>query len=147
VSGCSESDENSADLKNSIIGIWKPVKRVEVCSTGNEEVYVGSVCEQKTRTEFTQNGTWTSIIWREYNSGCEEYRSKVGTYTINDNIMTLIDQNYESNQDSEVEIYKIIELSANILKLEKNILIFTLLMMMNVMKEEHIIVIILNLLK
>jgi len=51
---CSTSDSPNQDL---IIGIWKPIRDVEVFNNGNEEIDLPSVCELKNRFTFRKDKT------------------------------------------------------------------------------------------
>ena len=72
-STCSK-DDNDKELEpsvNLLIGTWKPLKEVDVCSTGSESISEYSLCEQKSRLIFTSHsnpdlesdGTYKYIIF------------------------------------------------------------------------------------
>ena len=74
-SSCSSnegSDEESNPESISIVGIWKPVKEIDVCSTGNEETSIFSTCLQMTRLTFNLNGTLNNQEYSENTGDCVE---------------------------------------------------------------------------
>ena len=90
-SSCSSNDDSNSS-SNSIVGIWKPVKEVEVCSTGSEQVYDYSSCEQNGRTTFSENGTFNITEFDLNNGNCEEYYNSSGTWELNgDNLTVVLD--------------------------------------------------------
>ena len=103
LSSCSsDADSNSDSI--SIVGIWKPVKNVDVCSTGYEEVYVHSSCIQMSRITYYSDGT---INWTEnsYNNAgeCSESFNENGTWTLNgDNLSITLEG--ETNTSTFFEI-------------------------------------------
>ncbi len=117
----SESDENSLNNTTSIIGIWKPIKFIDVCSTGSEEVYVFTICEQQSRIEFTEYDTVNST-WYGNDSNCESDgpSNGVGSYTIIGNVLSITWQGeFDPIEDNNSEIWTIFELSSNKLKLSQ----------------------------
>ena len=49
---CSTQTESNTDQEVSlIVGTWKPVKEVDVCTTGSEQVYQYDACQQEGQYE------------------------------------------------------------------------------------------------
>lgn len=87
-SSCSSDDDNNSD-STSIVGIWKPIKEVDVCSTGNEETYDFSTCEQMTRITFSSNGAFIDTEFDNDSGDCLEYFNETGTWTLNGNNLSI----------------------------------------------------------
>ncbi len=62
---CSDDDSDSSSNQDLIIGVWKPIKSVDVSSSGNEDVYSYNSCEQKSRYTFLKNGEWSFVDYHE----------------------------------------------------------------------------------
>ena len=86
-SSCSNDDDSNSS-SNSIIGTWKTVKEVEVCSTGNVETYVLHSCAQNGRTTYFENGTLSITGYHLNNGNCEQYLNMIGTWSLNNNNLT-----------------------------------------------------------
>ena len=84
---CSNDDDNSET--NPIIGTWKPIKKVEICSTGSIETYDYSECEKTGRTKFFSNGTINITEYNLDNGNCEQFDNSNGTWSENNGILTL----------------------------------------------------------
>jgi len=70
MSACSTSDSPNLDQ---IIGVWKPIRDVEVYKSGTEEIDLPSVCELKNRFTFNEDGTFYQTDFPESDdSNCEE---------------------------------------------------------------------------
>lgn len=81
---CSSSDDDSTSITNLFIGTWQPVVDVEVCSTGNEEFYPYSSCEQNGRLIVSSNGSFSeSTFYAVSNSQCMEEFSYSGSWQLN----------------------------------------------------------------
>jgi len=114
---CSSNDEDGLS-SNSIVGTWKPIKEVRVCSTGKEEVQNTSSCEQKSTYVFKKHtnqslqtdGTITITVQREENGECKNTYNATGTWTIKDNSLTL-------TIDGDTDIKDFFELTSNRLRI------------------------------
>ena len=70
IGACSTSDSPDQDQ---IIGVWKPIRDVEVYKNGTEEIDLPSVCELKNRFTFKEDGTFTITDFPESDDpNCEE---------------------------------------------------------------------------
>ena len=70
--GCSNDDDNTPK-QDLIIGIWKPVKDVEVYTNGSQDIYTPSACELKNRYTFKADGSFFTTDFPESDDGnCEE---------------------------------------------------------------------------
>ena len=81
ISSCSSDDDSNSDT-GSIIGTWKPIKEVDVCSTGFEDVYDFDSCEQTGRIIFSEDGTLNITEYDLENGNCEQYYNSTGTWTL-----------------------------------------------------------------
>lgn len=89
LTSCSDKEDSNSETP-SIIGVWKPIKEVSVCSTGSEQVYEYSICEQTGRTIFNKNGTFSVSAYDITEGNCELYYSDVtGTWEQNGDVLTL----------------------------------------------------------
>ncbi len=94
---CSKNDNNSESIVNLIIGTWKPIKEVDVCSTGSEQVYEYDNCEQQSRYVFAAHdnpdletdGTITITEKNLVNGDCQTTYSVTGTWTLEGDNLTL----------------------------------------------------------
>lgn len=80
LSSCSSDDDSNSI---SIVGIWKPIAEVDVCSTGSEETYNYSTCEQLSRTTFSSNGTLNISEFDDNTGDCIEDYNVNGTWVLN----------------------------------------------------------------
>ena len=85
-SSCS-SDDDSNSNSVSIVGIWKPIKEVFVCSTGNEQTSNFSTCLLMTRLTFNSDNTFNNQEYSEDTGDCLENFSN-GTWTLINNNLT-----------------------------------------------------------
>ncbi|MDA9125987.1 lipocalin family protein [Flavobacteriaceae bacterium] len=108
LSSCS-SDDDSNSNSVSIVGIWKPIKEVFVCSTGNEETSDFSTCLLMTRLTFNSNNTFNNQEYSEDTVDCLENFSN-GTWT-------LITNNLTFNLSEVTVIPTFFELTDNIIKI------------------------------
>ncbi|MBL87252.1 MAG: hypothetical protein CMO82_13080 [Winogradskyella sp.] len=91
ISSCSSDDDSNSDT-GSIIGTWKPIKEVDVCSTGFEDVYDFDSCEQTGRIIFSEDGTLNITEYDLENGNCEQYYNSTGTWTLTgDNLSVTLD--------------------------------------------------------
>jgi len=67
LSACSKDDNNSNSNQDPIIGVWKPVKEVDVNFDGTEDVYNITTCHQKSRYVFSENGEVSIVMFGDYN--------------------------------------------------------------------------------
>tara|TARA_R110001606_G_scaffold397909_2_gene575660 strand:- start:44 stop:505 length:462 start_codon:yes stop_codon:yes gene_type:complete len=108
-SSCSNDDDSNSD-SNSIVGTWKAIKEVDVCSTGNEDVYDFDSCEQTGRTIFSENGTLSITEYDLENGNCEQYYSAIGTWSLSGNNLTVTTEGETNNPT-------FFELSNNVLRI------------------------------
>ena len=88
---CSSNDDSNSNI-TSIIGIWKPVKEVDVCSTGNKETISFTTCAQMTRVTFYLDGDYNETQFRNIDGDCTEFRNEDGTWSLTgDNLSTTLD--------------------------------------------------------
>lgn len=64
---CSSNDNNLS--QNSIVGVWKPIKSVDICPDEQPTSRDYSICQQKYRVIFYENGNWEETEYEDYN-GC-----------------------------------------------------------------------------
>jgi hypothetical protein len=83
------SDDNNNSDTNPIIGTWKPIKKVEICSTGSVETYEYSECEKTGRTKFYPNGIINITEYHMNNGTCEQFDNTDGSWSVNNEILTL----------------------------------------------------------
>ena len=109
-SSCSSDDNLNNDNPNletaSIVGLWKPMFNVSVCSTGSEVVSELNDCQQTSRATFYEDGTFNNI---EFNTFCEEYYNKNGTWTITEGNLIL-------TTEEQVDIITFFEVTNNRLR-------------------------------
>ena len=105
---CSNDDDNSNS--NPIIGTWKPIKKVEICSTGSVETYEYSECEKNGRTKFFSNGNLNITDYYLNNGNCEQTNNTNGSWNINNDVFTLTINEFTYTPD-------FFELENNILKI------------------------------
>ena len=95
---CSTQTESNTDREVSlIVGTWKPVKEVDVCTTGSEQVYQYDACQQEGQYEFIQDTdpdleTGGTILVTEKNSvdqACQTTYQKIGTWNLAGGSFTL----------------------------------------------------------
>jgi hypothetical protein len=109
LASCSNSDDpNSAPT--SIIGIWKPVKGVEVCSTGSKEIFQYSTCHQQSRYTFKEDGTLIIIDYNLVFGICDITYNETG-------IWILTGENFTITIDGETSNPTFFELTNNILRI------------------------------
>ena len=109
LSSCS-SDDDSNSNSSSIIGTWKTIRVVDVCSTGSEEIYDYNSCQQTGRVIFYENGTFSGTGYELTNGNCEQIDSSTGTWLLNgDNLII-------TTEGEQTENYTLLELTNNILK-------------------------------
>ncbi len=100
---CSNSDDSNIN-SNSIIGTWKPIKDVNICSTGSEEIIDYSSCLQMSRTTYNSDGTFNSKEYSDETGNCKEF-SYSGTWKIEGKKLILI-INGETNVPNYFELTK-----------------------------------------
>jgi len=104
-STCSK-DDNDKELEpsvNLLIGTWKPLKEVDVCSTGSESISEYSLCEQKSRLIFTSHsnpdlesdGTYKYIIFYD-DTECSSDDEENGTWSLDGEYLTITEGGYSS---------------------------------------------------
>ena len=85
LSSCSSDDDSNNDAEL-LIGTWKPILLVQVCTSGSENVNVHPECVQMGRYSFFENGTYD---FSDYSFNCEEL-SIIGTWSISEENLILI---------------------------------------------------------
>lgn len=103
------SDDDASTVEELIIGTWKPVKEVDVCSTGNEDTYILDDCEQTSRITFASSGTINVIENYLFNDICEEDFNATGTWV-------LIDGNLTVSIEGDVSSPTFLEIYDNLLR-------------------------------
>ncbi len=56
--GCSSDDDNQT-ITDPIVGIWQPIKVVEVCSESPDYIYDYTICEQNGRLTINSDGNFS----------------------------------------------------------------------------------------
>lgn len=107
LSSCSNNDDSNS---TSIVGIWKPIAEVDVCSTGSKETYDYSSCEQLSRTTFSSNGTLNITEFDDNTGDCIEDYKENGTWTLNGD-------NLSANLGGETINPTFFELTSNTLRI------------------------------
>ena len=94
-SSCSNDDDSNSD-STSIVGIWKPIKEVDICSTGNENTSDFSTCLQRSRLTFNSDGTLNNMEYSEDTGECLENFAN-GTWTLTGENLSLTINSETSN--------------------------------------------------
>lgn len=82
--GCS-SEDDSDEVVEPFVGVWKPLKEVEVCSETPSYTYNYSSCEQKGRLTINANGTFSqSSFYEFYDEQCTQDVTETGEWNISD---------------------------------------------------------------
>lgn len=84
----SNNDSNSAE--NALVGTWKPIKEVDVCSTGSQVSSQYSTCQQQSRYTFNENGTFSIIDYQMENIDCIIAYQATGTWLLSNGNLTII---------------------------------------------------------
>jgi len=120
-STCSK-DDNDKELEpsvNLLIGTWKPLKEVYVCSTGSESISEYSLCEQKSRLTFTlhsnpdleTDGVFKSLSYYDNDdSDCYSHSEDVGTWSLDGDSLSV-------TSEGETNTPTYFKLTANTLKI------------------------------
>tara|TARA_B110000483_G_C17842035_1_gene406971 strand:+ start:77 stop:541 length:465 start_codon:yes stop_codon:yes gene_type:complete len=89
LSSCSSDDDSTPTPETiSIVGVWKPIKQVNVCSTGNEEIVDFTACLQMSRLTFDSNGTLNNMEYSDDTGSCLENFGN-GTWTLTEDNLSL----------------------------------------------------------
>lgn len=116
LSSCSSNDNPNSETDNdsmSIIGTWKPLKRVTICSTGSEESEDFDSCVQTGRLIYEENGNFNEDTYSLNNSNeCNLIHQENGTWKIENDKLNL--KYSDDNSFGEVSFF---ELSENVLKI------------------------------
>ena len=104
-----DSDEDSDADSLLIIGTWKPLKEVDVCSTGSEVIREYSICEQKSRLTFYANGDYYTEYSVE-NGNCLDSLNERGTWALDGDTLKI------TPTDEETQNPTIFKLSNTILR-------------------------------
>ncbi len=108
-SSCSSDDDSNSNL-NPIVGTWKGIKEVDVCSTGSEDISNFDSCRQTGRLTFSENGTLNFTQYELINGNCELADTDTGTWVIDNSNLTI------GIAGNTIEI-TFFELSSNTLKI------------------------------
>ena len=108
-SSCSSDDDSNSNL-NPIVGTWKGIKEVDVCSTGSEDISNFDSCQQTGRLTFSENGTLNFTQYELINGNCELAVTDTGTWVIDNSNLTI------GIAGNTIEI-TFFELSSNTLKI------------------------------
>jgi len=109
ISSCS-SDEDAISESNSIVGIWKPIKRVTVCSE-NKEVIDFNSCVQNGRLTYKENGEFNEDTYTLGNN-CNLTIQENGIWKMENNKL-----NIKYSDDTSFTEAPFFELSENSLKI------------------------------
>ena len=72
---CSSDNENNIN-QDLLIGIWKPIKFVEVYQDASEVIYESSNCYQQSRISFNSNSSFNQLLFdKNTNGDCVEDNS------------------------------------------------------------------------
>jgi hypothetical protein len=115
LSSCSNNDSNSETNVDSIsiVGIWKPIKRVTICSTGNQESENFDSCVQNGKLIYEANGNFNEDTYSLNNSNaCNLVTQENGTWRIENDKL-----NIKYSDDNAFEEVPFFELSENILRI------------------------------
>ena len=114
-SSCSSDEDSNFDpssiigIPSLIIGTWKPLKEVDVCSTGSEVIREYSICEQKSRLTFYANGDYYTEYSVE-NGNCLDSLNERGTWALDGDTLKI------TPTDEETQNPTIFKLSNTILR-------------------------------
>lgn len=105
---CSKNDDgdgNSKSIEQLFVGTWKPLKYVDVCSTGIEDIEILTTCEQIGRLTVNKNGTWSETYFYEYLTDvCEDDGKSNGTWDIVNNKLFVIEKGFAETEITFFEI-------------------------------------------
>lgn len=120
MSSCSNNDESDSNLEpepvvftSEIIGVWKPMKSVIVCSTGSEDAYELDPCEKRGEIIFSENGSMSISVNEAYTDMCGRIYQANGTWVIINNELSL-------TIDGETETPAFFELNSSKLRIGDN---------------------------
>lgn len=113
---CSKNEKADITVEPvSIIGIWRPIKIVTVCST-KDEIDEFSSCEQKGQITFFDDGTLTTSQYdyeytQNINGDCEKSSEGNGGWNLNENKLTLFikynNTGVEESDNLNATVYKL----------------------------------------
>ena len=115
LSSCSNNDSNSETDADSIsiVGNWKPIKRVTICSTGSQESENFDSCVQNGKLTYEANGNFNEDTYSLNNSSnCNLVIQENGTWKIENDKL-----NIEYSDDNAFGEVPFFELSENILRI------------------------------
>jgi Lipocalin-like domain len=126
---CSSDNDNNNTEQDILIGIWKPVKFVEVFSNAGEVIYEHSSCYQQSRITFSSDNILNQQLFDENNSGdCFEDNSdnfisgtweKISETQYNIQI-TFFNEDTQQNEIFEGEQDEIVFLNENTMRIVFN---------------------------
>ncbi len=108
VFGCSSENDNDLEPNSTLfIGTWKPIKEVEICTTGSEDAYLYSACEQEGRLIVNPNGTFYQTYFYEYiDNMCEEDGLSSGTWVIVNDKLFVTEEGFQKTEITFFEVNK-----------------------------------------
>lgn len=111
VSSCSSDDDSNTNNPSvSIVGVWRQINQIDFCSTGSQEIYNLSACEQTGRYTFNQNGNYDITSYELINGDCVLESIENGTWVVNNGTLTV------SNSEGSFQ-FTILELNGDTLKI------------------------------
>lgn len=89
LTSCPKDDDGDVLNGNTLIGTWKPIKDVDVCSENDMDVFNFSPCMQEGRFIFQEDGSFSSTEYEEV-FDCQIVNTTSGTWELNSDSLTLI---------------------------------------------------------
>ena len=127
---CSDDDSKNITKSDILVGVWKPVKEVEVFTNNSIEESQFSICHQMSRFTFFDDGSLTILefVNDEITKECEEKKEPVLTFgswekNLNNEYRLITTYTYTNNQESytDDDIPDVFEfLSNNVLQIGYN---------------------------
>jgi len=119
-SSCSNNDDSEPDLApepiaitSEIIGVWKPIKSVVLCSMGSEDIRELDPCEKRGEIIFSDNSTMSISVTEAYTDMCRTIYQATGTWVLDEDVLSL-------TIEGETEIPAFFELTNDILRIGGN---------------------------
>ncbi len=120
VSCSNDDDNNNSTSDDLLIGVWKPVKDVD--SSGSNDVYTYTTCEQKSRITFEGNGNLKLLSFYDDAENCIQdvgfvsgswEKNSVGNYKIT---TTFLNEDTQQNE-TDIETFNISFPTSNTMKI------------------------------
>lgn len=109
-SSCSSDDDSNSQTSSSIVGVWSQINEIDFCSTGSQDVYNLSSCEQTGRFTFDQNGNYNITSYELIGGDCILESTENGTWQVNQGLLNVV------SPDGTFQ-FTIFELTENTLKI------------------------------